>query len=332
MVKKTALANLCTLAIISLASTSMAGAQFSTSAITFMSDSCYENKEYILGAVVVGLVAIPTYLHFTRPLDPLDLYYNRVSAAIGNNQDTKKFIEKFSPPPALLRQLIEEQSQFTPEQKKRFNNNPRAYNNTDFGQKNDLIYIKQDKAVPRIICAYRMKKLIEKKSYTTVDVPKKYFFLTDRFWVCVAEKITTTTDIPTTELQQMKEISDIALHGYTDFQTSNWIMDANHKLFFIDTEIRSFFFGKQKKSYALEKLKILLESPKNLYPTSQEAIDYLESKISQYQSSEQIISLPLMKDLDNDDINNEEVQKWLARWNFKQSNHLHTWGEDGLLA
>lgn len=252
-------------------------------------------------------------------------YYNRIRTIIDDNIDIHTFIASFSPPTPLLSELLTEFHSFTLEEKKLLATEPRSYNS--FGSHNKKIYLKNGNSIFRIVCAHRMRKIIEEKKYKTIRVPHKYIFFMEKNVVCIAENITSTKNFPIIiTLEQMKELIEfIDITGFADFNNGNLIIAENNTIYFVDTEIRSFALHTNKKAFNLQCLKRYFMNNTQSMIIDDAAQHYLNDCIAFHINNNNVREklLSLSRGKDSEHIDYKKVQIWYRLWNQSQLNSDH---------
>lgn len=201
--------------------------------------SYQDYQKYLLGGAGLAIIGAGAYWWYKNSInlgteykpqidDPVIQHQKRTFEESSKNSEFQKFVQHFSPPANLSAYLVPYE-RILYEQA------------TVFNRLQDSKFVAKSTDLTRLIIAQRMNNYIKKKNYTSIGVPQKYIFLTGDVWTVIAEKIDETKNKPTIGLQQMMELTDIIeTTGYSDFDDKNLMSDKNGKIFFIDTEDKSF--------------------------------------------------------------------------------------------
>ncbi|HSC25428.1 MAG TPA: hypothetical protein VLB80_04415 [Candidatus Babeliales bacterium] len=268
---------------------------------------------------------IKNYQNYQTIID----YKNMVNAAFADTPDLLKVINHFSPPDSIIADyhVINRRSEDIKSKK----------HSDDLSK----YIIKDNESVSRVILAAAMKHIITEKNYTTVDVPEKYLFLTqkesskwneatkcfqmgyDYTLHCIAQKINGEhRPKKSIELQQMREFIDIIeTTGFQDIHYKNFLYDSHNKLYFIDTE--RFSFSSLLNDDGQKKIQteafIFISS---YYKVTEEVDTYLNGRYDESNKQnkteyETIYSRPSMKSSDTTTLSSDDIYRLYVRWNMR---------------
>ncbi len=233
MIKKTKSRYIWSLLIVQQIHSSLEPAHATTPSINSFTESSFfsnDNQKYLFGAMGLTALGAGAYWWYKNTMN-LDIlladHQKRTDKESSKNSEFQKFVQHFSPPARLLSFLVPYE--------KIIYETPIVFNR----MQNSVLAKSTD--LTRLIIAKRMSNYLQKKNYTSIGLPNKYIFLTGDIWTVIAERIHEKKGNHTITVQQMKELTDVIENmGYSDFDDKNLITDKNGKIFFIDTEDKSF--------------------------------------------------------------------------------------------
>lgn len=244
----------------------------------------------------------------------LENHQKRMALAIGNDQNFQKFVEKYSPPVDVIKEWVQNEYfiyQDSQSSIKKYQPNK---------------FLVKDCSISRIINAERLRKYIQEKKYTWIDVPKKYIFLAGNKWLVMADEIKTKgDDCYTMPFEQFKELFDIVVTtGYRDFYNRNVEIELNdEKIYFIDTEDQAFAPSEFDGNKLLEYIDHLEEYSIDMNTAlSQEGVEWFELQkkglIEKYTREPfTCTSIRSRKDLDDPTISTADVRKYISAFQDK---------------
>lgn len=205
----------------------------------------------------MGLPSSPFSLIWGSP----SLKYDHMMSTEFKDASVRNFLYEVQPPKKELLYFITEQNKWTEDQKRKFNYDPDYFNVFEDKPEREF-YLKGRFPLSRVICARRMKNIIETEKYSTISVPDKYLFLSNsrKYVVCAAKKVVSTDEKEVViELNQIREFAEMVFKTrFCDWHDGNFMIDKDKKIVFIDTDVKSFSMGGRYAHHNLEQMKKFL--------------------------------------------------------------------------
>jgi len=256
-------------------------------------------------------------------------YDNKVRAEFPS-PDVRNFLDTFKLPKYELGGLLAQQEKLTNQEQANF---------TWEGESYQGFYVKKHYPFSRVLCARRLKNLIESEGYTTVSVPDKYLFLGNNYGYCredvllaFARKVVPTDDKEIIiDRQQMMEFSDVVTKArFCDWNNGNFMIDDQKRIVFVDTEIRSFSHGGRLKEHNLKQIRrfFIPKDGRNCVlhgvtiKVADDAKVYLLDKIAEDKKAFESTcrSFTQKSEYDTKKLNVPVVYPLINTWSFEQNN------------